>query len=496
MSPSGPEPADDPRIPTEEELATLPRWACVAFAARCARRVQPLYKHFWPDAPAKHVEALDKVITLAQASAADPASTSEAELRAVHAAAHAAAATYSAHAHAADAAASDAAAAHAVAAYSAADAAARAAVAAYSAAVAVYAAATRAAAAADAAHSAAHSADTAPYVFAHASRAIRRDYEQLKAAAKAEQWSDDTPVPPAFFGPLWPDGEPSGWPGQEVETLQLNSDIPSASELAALPLWASVALAVRCARRVLPLHGEFWPDAPKGLEAELGQMLTLAEDAAAMPASRDQGTLRAASETTFTLASNANAQNNNVESVTYAVARAVSAATFENAAEVYSAISAAEAAAQESRRSVLHQADGGGDLNMPMRESFGSAFRSAVRRDYELLKTAAKAEQWTDDTPVPPAFFGPLWPDGEPEGWLKKKLHLKVERVDPPIERVDPPADAPALSLYFDASEFDSETIALIISGLSELYREIGGDELIIDDVCVMNYSAVPEEIC
>jgi len=30
-------------IPEEEDLKKLPRWAIVAFAARCARRVQPLY---------------------------------------------------------------------------------------------------------------------------------------------------------------------------------------------------------------------------------------------------------------------------------------------------------------------------------------------------------------------------------------------------------------------------------------------------------------------
>ena len=30
------------KLPTEDEIARLPRWAIVAFAARCARRVLPL----------------------------------------------------------------------------------------------------------------------------------------------------------------------------------------------------------------------------------------------------------------------------------------------------------------------------------------------------------------------------------------------------------------------------------------------------------------------
>jgi hypothetical protein len=34
-------------IPTEDEIARLPRWARVAFAARCARRVLPLFRHHW-----------------------------------------------------------------------------------------------------------------------------------------------------------------------------------------------------------------------------------------------------------------------------------------------------------------------------------------------------------------------------------------------------------------------------------------------------------------
>lgn len=41
-----------------------------------------------------------------------------------------------------------------------------------------------------------------------------------------------------------------------------------------------------------------------------------------------------------------------------------------------------------------------------------------MRRDYELLRAFAEREQWTDETPVPPEVFGPLWPDGEPEAQL------------------------------------------------------------------------------
>jgi hypothetical protein len=46
--------ADEVELPTEAEIRQLPRWARVAFAARCARRVLPLVRHYWKDAPEDH----------------------------------------------------------------------------------------------------------------------------------------------------------------------------------------------------------------------------------------------------------------------------------------------------------------------------------------------------------------------------------------------------------------------------------------------------------
>jgi hypothetical protein len=48
----------------------LPRWARVAFYARCARHVRPLWDEAWPDAPPGHAEAVDNAIRLAELSAA------------------------------------------------------------------------------------------------------------------------------------------------------------------------------------------------------------------------------------------------------------------------------------------------------------------------------------------------------------------------------------------------------------------------------------------
>lgn len=57
---------DDSQLPTASDLAKLPRRAIVAFAASCARTVLPLFKEFWPDAPARHVDALIKAVRVAE----------------------------------------------------------------------------------------------------------------------------------------------------------------------------------------------------------------------------------------------------------------------------------------------------------------------------------------------------------------------------------------------------------------------------------------------
>lgn len=176
-------------LPSKDELARLPRRALMAFAGRCARRLQPLFTHSWPGAPKEHVEAVDRAIALVQTSAVSPVSTSDL-----------AAAAKAAYAAAADAKGGLA----ALAAYAAADAAAF--------------ADAFGDAFGDAAVDAADAAANAVYDHADATAVMRRDYELLSAAAKREAWNDDTSVPPEFFGPLWPDGEPEGWPEDEKGT--------------------------------------------------------------------------------------------------------------------------------------------------------------------------------------------------------------------------------------------------------------------------------------
>ena len=64
---------------------------------------------------------------------------------------------------------------------------------------------------------------TAANTIADVAPIIRRDFDQIARLAEWQRWTDDTPVPPEIFGPLWPEKRTAGWPA--------DSDIPQRSDL-------------------------------------------------------------------------------------------------------------------------------------------------------------------------------------------------------------------------------------------------------------------------
>ncbi|MEM7147968.1 MAG: hypothetical protein AAF591_22885 [Verrucomicrobiota bacterium] len=150
---------------TKEEIAQLPRWAMVAFAARCARRL------LRPDSDERVVRAVEIAEEYA-AAAATPDHAANLY------AAYNAKAAYNAAYNAYNAAYPDRAKAAAKAA----------------------AHAAHAAAAAKAATVTAHAATYATYAYYAAE--VRKDFDFLLAKAKAEGWDENTRVPPTVFPPL------------------------------------------------------------------------------------------------------------------------------------------------------------------------------------------------------------------------------------------------------------------------------------------------------
>jgi hypothetical protein len=54
-------------------------------------------------------------------------------------------------------------------------------------------------------------AATYPTPLARLLRCLRRDFDRLVYLSKRRNWTDDTPVPPAVFGPMWPTGLTPEW---------------------------------------------------------------------------------------------------------------------------------------------------------------------------------------------------------------------------------------------------------------------------------------------
>lgn len=172
-------------LPSDEEIAELPRWARAALAARCARRVLPLFLHDWPKAPASHVQSITETVLHAEVGAAT-ASVPFAAMAASVSTTSAAAAVASAQI---------------------------------------------AAGVADAVAAAAETVETvssrdfvlpvvATIVSAVAAgvtaASVRYDFDTLRQRATAGAWTDDTPVPPTVFGPMWPFGTPKDWPPEDA----------------------------------------------------------------------------------------------------------------------------------------------------------------------------------------------------------------------------------------------------------------------------------------
>lgn len=174
-----------PILPTDGELASVPRWCRVALLARAARRVWPLFAETWHEAREFEIGTVRNDIEVAELAAANGKSPPQTnDLDTVVAALTARS-------------------------------------------IPVAAAVARAAARAREAAIDAESPyalpihlDQALIAASEAGKAfginvdpfIRQDFDQIARLALWKSWIDETPVPPEVFGPLWPDGPPHGWP--------------------------------------------------------------------------------------------------------------------------------------------------------------------------------------------------------------------------------------------------------------------------------------------
>lgn len=196
------------------------------------------------------------------------------------------------------------------------------------------------------------------------------------------------------------ESQKGGPPGDET--------LPTKEEIGRLSRWAKVAFAVRCARRAMPWFEHGWAAATPEQVRAVESAVEWAEGVAAR------------GETAGAFAGYADFRAATVGWVGGAISMAAAQAA-------WYAVSAARTAGNANYipldgRRLTSDALGAADFARVIERPVTAA---ATRRDYALLFALDAREWWTDDTPVPPAPLGPLWPDGPPAAW------------PPPAEGVD-----------------------------------------------------------
>lgn len=190
--------------PFEPDIDRLPRWARVAFAVRCAQRVEPVFRSTWPDAPREHRAMLRKTLTMAAAVAASGDGDAEALRDFSAQLGQIASSTFDADVPPTDPGSpprTETACWVAVSAMEAAEAAIHALMDSYDVGF--------------VRQSFERAMDAASHRRAglEAECAMKQDFDALVARADAGSWDDDTPVDPSLLDDLWPEGKPPRWPG-------------------------------------------------------------------------------------------------------------------------------------------------------------------------------------------------------------------------------------------------------------------------------------------
>ncbi|QDT63058.1 hypothetical protein V22_02570 [Calycomorphotria hydatis] len=218
-------------IPTEEEINKLPRWALVAFASRCARRVLPIYRindTASKNDKANYISALERAVTLSAESASHARADRSADEVATEASNAISASISEASANAA---------------YVAVDA------------ILLIVDETTvdlSSMVISATHATKYLTEDEKYAFR---RRLRRDFDRLLVLAEEDHWTDDTPVPQSLFDPMWPaDNEPE-WvrEGKAWQSPYLKSAAAPSPEVA---LQEAIAAERAANRRVDELRDE------------------------------------------------------------------------------------------------------------------------------------------------------------------------------------------------------------------------------------------------
>jgi hypothetical protein len=275
-------------------------------------------------------------------------------------------------------------------------------------------------------------------------------------------------------------------------------------DLKRLPLRAIVAFAARCARRVRPLY-RLPTDDPGAAEHEhaVERVLKMAESFAAGERSvvaESNDTRAAAARAAGAAGAKYLVLDDPSVGATTLTAAALAAASAEAAS------ASAEAAADRIPATALEAADRAADaaLSAAARATDElTTIRTAVAADYERLIQLRLGNHPDLGDPVDPSEsgpLGPLWPDGEPE-WFLKGREINVSALSSITMSASAEAEQPGkLRIRAIVSEFSPEDE--VVEELVGLYRELnayhiacGGAGLVIEDWQILVPELYPEEV-
>ena len=262
---------------------------------------------------------------------------------------------------------------------------------------------------------------------------------------------------------------------------------PQVVDFLRLPRVAIASHAIRSARRAFPviypelttseLMSKLPPVLAKGFSSTIDEILRLAEQVCA-------GELPAHSLERMT------AQASAIDGYAHELNQ-YSTASFhlaQCAAKAYQACAAAFTDGVDKMGVSLAAADAA-SFGAEASEQENSFFLETWR-DYRLLFAASHAEGWKDgeDFSIPPEFFGPLWPYGEPEGWPVEASGKHEPRPTMMVNIAVPPGMTEAQSKAFNGK------VVELLREMSRLHAGSGGTGLRIIDKRTHQPVLVPDD--
>lgn len=241
-----------------------------------------------------------------------------------------------------------------------------------------------------------------------------------------------------------------------AEVAYKNSAVlPREEEIAMLPRWARVAFAARCVRRVFPNYAAKWP---QGSSHALIERQTLIECEESARSGRVQHSQKRVSYGTVFAG---------MPRAAAAIAGAVGEVYFLTLAQ------------GNDVPGVLRVLNG-------LRIEFEPVLDlwPYFRRDFEQIAKLAESHHWTDDSPVPPDAFGPLWPEGSPADWPANPEVLP--RSDLSLE---------VLSNARDLERMTEDDVVNLFNAINAYYIARTGHRLTMEDLQPRVAAGVPAEV-